>query len=89
LIGARLKAFAKELHGVDLSSAMLEICRRKALYDNLVHADIHDYLKRTNRFFELIVAADFFNYLGDLQAVLDLCRTRKVSGSAWFFVRFI
>ena len=66
LTGARLKSYATQLIGVDLSAAMLSIARSKKIYDSLHHSSFHDYLKNCNQFYDLIYAADSLIYTGDL-----------------------
>jgi len=64
----------QEVHGrfvgVDLSPAMLEKARARKCYDELIEADVIDYLRDTAAIsFDLAVAADVFIYLGDLAEV--------------------
>lgn len=60
-----LRPLARRLVGVDLSTKMLDKARERGLYDDLVCADIGDYLQGA-RGLDLIVAADVLVYLGDL-----------------------
>lgn len=69
LVAPPLAPLARALDGVDLSSAMLAKARALGLYRQLVHGDIVEHLRGTDRRYELVVAADVFVYLGALEAV--------------------
>lgn len=61
----------RHLAGVDLSPAMLEKARRKNLYDEVEEADLAAWLSgRPSGAADLILAADVFVYLGDLDPVV-------------------
>jgi predicted TPR repeat methyltransferase len=70
LVGAAFKPLARRLVGVDLSPAMIEQSRARAIYDELLLADVVAALRQMPAAFDLIVAADMFIYLGDLAPVL-------------------
>jgi predicted TPR repeat methyltransferase len=67
LVGAELRPLAQRLVGVDLSARMLEVARNRSIYDQLVQADITDYLQQHERSFDVLTAADVLTYLGDLE----------------------
>jgi predicted TPR repeat methyltransferase len=71
LCGPLLKPYVKRLIGVDLSSGMLNKARGRALYDDLVEADLVTYLNGCHACFDLIVSADTLVYFGDLQPFLQ------------------
>jgi predicted TPR repeat methyltransferase len=71
LVGAALKPRATSLTGVDLSAGMLAIARERGLYDELVEADIVDFLSGREREFDIIVAADVVTYIGDLSRLFS------------------
>jgi predicted TPR repeat methyltransferase len=70
LMGERLRPLADRLEGVDLSANMLIEARRKAIYDRLEKADLVTFLLGEPGTADLIVAADVFNYVGELQGAL-------------------
>lgn len=72
LCGEKLKEWAKELVGIDLSQQMLAAAFHKNIYDRLENKDIHEALL-TESPAHLIVAADVFTYLGDLSSILACC----------------
>lgn len=76
LVGARFTAHARTLVGVDLSGRMLERARERKIYAELVEADIGDYLRDGSERFDLVVAAEVFNYVGELGPVLAAVKPR-------------
>ncbi len=64
-----LQPWASELHGVDLSSGMLEQALARGGYTSLEKAELTEVLARHVDAYDVIVAADTFNYFGALQAV--------------------
>jgi len=69
LSGLALAPFAARLDGVDLSPRMVEAAAARGLYAALHEADLLDFLPANPGAFDLIVAADVLNYLGDLVPV--------------------
>lgn len=72
LLGPRLRARAKRLSGLDLSPGMLDKARKRGNYDVLVEGD----LERAQELLgegcaDVVVAADVFIYLGDLQPGIE------------------
>ena len=51
------------------SEGMLSHAREKHFYDELVRAELTEYLRANQNQFDLIVSADTLVYFGDLQAV--------------------
>lgn len=70
LMGERLHAKATECIGVDVSEKMLRLANKKAVYTDLVHLEVNEYLNTTSDI-SLIVAADVCNYFGSLQVLLE------------------
>lgn len=67
LIGETFRDNVKILHGVDLSGKMLALAGKKMAYDQLSQTSISQYLSYCEpETYELIAAADVFNYLGEL-----------------------
>jgi predicted TPR repeat methyltransferase len=74
LAGLEIRFIAERLSGVDISPKMIEEAQKKSVYDQLVIGDIVEFLKHTNEKYDLIVAADVFIYLGNLEPVFEaLC----------------
>jgi predicted TPR repeat methyltransferase len=72
LVGAALKPLARRLVGVDLSAGMLGLARERGVYDELVEADLIDYLGTTSNRFDVVTASDVLTYLGDLSGFFEL-----------------
>jgi predicted TPR repeat methyltransferase len=70
LSGVALKSFARELTGIDLSPEMLEIARKRDIYDHLEAAEITAWLDNTSKRFDIIAALDCLIYFGDLKPVV-------------------
>lgn len=66
LSGLALTRFARRMTGLDLSPRMLEVARGRGIYHRLEEADLLAWLPRQRPGFDLVVAADVLNYLGDL-----------------------
>jgi predicted TPR repeat methyltransferase len=72
LAGVALRPHVDWLAGVDLSSKMIEEARRKGVYDALMVGDIAQFLSQqhaANASADLVIAADVFAYIGDIDAV--------------------
>ena len=74
LCGPVLRSISRQLVGVDLSAEMVERARTLGVYDDLVVAELIGYLNRQRSRFDLIVAADTFNYFGALEELLAAAR---------------
>jgi predicted TPR repeat methyltransferase len=68
LVGWHLRSLAGTLTGVDLSSRMIEMARKREVYDQLVCGELIEFLRTQSENFDLAVAADVFIYIGDLSA---------------------
>ena len=66
-----LRPYARLLAGVDLSGGMLAKAAARGLYDHLAAADLLTVLAEVEGGWDLLVAADTFPYLGDLEAVFE------------------
>ncbi len=70
LCGEYFKDFAVEMIGVDASAAMLEIATQKGIYNELHHSMIQPYLSVCKQF-DLMIAADVFTYIGELDSIFQ------------------
>jgi predicted TPR repeat methyltransferase len=71
LVGAAIRAHVEHLAGCDLSPAMIEQARAKAIYDRLAVAGIAAFLDgEAAGAADLVLAADVLVYVGELAAVL-------------------
>ncbi len=85
LCGEWLKPYARRLTGVDLSGAMLAKAKRRELYDELVQAELTEFLLRHPASYDLIASADTLVYFGDLRPVLGAAGTALRSGGLLVF----
>lgn len=69
LCATYLRPNASKLTGIDLSEKMLGQARKTGLYDELHCAEICDWLQLQDQDFDLIIAADVFVYIGQLDTV--------------------
>ena len=67
--GPSARPYARRLTGVDLSPAMVDRARSRQIYDDLIVAELTEYLRNCHDSFDLIVSADTLVYFGDLQEV--------------------
>jgi len=85
LCGPRLKDLARTLTGVDLSPKMIDKARARGVYDRLVVGDIVEELAAPGVSCDLVIAADVFVYLGDLQPVFEACKLALKPGGLFAF----
>ena len=85
LCGPLIRPLAERLDGIDLSSNMLEQARALATYDALIESDIAEYLRATDQRYDLVVAADVFIYVGDLEPVFAGVRRVMEPGGVFCF----
>ncbi len=80
LCAPMLRPISLHLTGVDIAPAMIEKSRQTALYDDLAANDVHEYLSSTTKQFDLVVAADVFIYVGELEKLFSLLSQRIAKG---------
>jgi predicted TPR repeat methyltransferase len=87
LCGPLLRWRAASLAGVDLSPAMIELARRRSVYDELVVEELTSFLRRRAGGFDLIVSADTLVYFGALDEVAAAAaRALRLGGALVFTV---
>ena len=86
LCGPLVRPVVARLTGVDLSSRMLDKARELAVYDRLAHADIVEFLAGSEERFDLVLAADVFIYVGDLEPVFARLERAMAEGVFCFSV---
>lgn len=70
LCGPFLKPFASRLDGVDLSGEMLKKAEERALYDDLYEDELGRFMRKSDRTYDIVLAADTVCYFGALGALL-------------------
>jgi len=74
LCGPLVKPYARSLVGVDLSTGMLTRAQHKQVYDQLVKAELTQFLMARHEEFDLILSADTLVYFGPLAEVSAAAR---------------
>lgn len=74
LCGFLISPLADSIVGVDVSNAMLAQARQLSVYDDLIHADLAQFLSERDYKADLILAADVFIYVGELLSVFQSVR---------------
>ena len=85
LCGKLLQGKADAVDGLDVSGAMLEQARRTGAYRELIHDELESFLAGAARQDDLVVAADVFGYLGDLEGVFRSIRRILLPGGILAF----
>jgi predicted TPR repeat methyltransferase len=85
LCGALVKPYARQLVGVDLSTAMMGKAQQKMVYDQLVKDELTHYLELRNEVFDLIVSADTLCYFGSLESIAPAAYAALRSGGQFVF----
>ncbi|MFQ5672420.1 MAG: tetratricopeptide repeat protein [Nitrospinales bacterium] len=83
LSGVEFRPIADRLCGIDISPKMAAKAREKNVYDDLRVGDMVEILNTTDETYDLILAADVFGYVGNLEPVFHAIETRA-SGGAYF-----
>ena len=74
LCGPLFRPIALSLVGVDLSASMLDKAAERAVYDQLIKAELVSFLSERPKSLDLIIAADVFIYVGELDASFAAAR---------------
>ncbi|MEQ9814776.1 MAG: methyltransferase domain-containing protein [Azospirillaceae bacterium] len=85
LAGVALGRRAARIDGIDLSRGMLRQAEATGLYTQLVRGDLADDAAIPAGPYDLVLAADSLNYLGDLAALFAAVRRRLAPGGLFVF----
>ena len=85
LSGEVFRDYVDFFTGVDLSNNMLDIAKKKKIYDELLTGDICNILKKSTKKYNLFIIADVFVYIGELQDVFSQIKNRSEEGAAIIF----
>ncbi len=87
LCGAQFRPVADKLVGVDLSPAMLAKAEARKVYDRLITGEITEVMREFENAFDVLLAADVFVYIGDLDSTFAAAaRTLRAGGLFAFSV---
>ena len=70
LLARYLRPHARRLIGVDLSRKMIAQAAKRAMYDDIVEAELTGYLRGSPAAFDVVASSDTLVYFGDLREVL-------------------
>jgi predicted TPR repeat methyltransferase len=87
LVGNSFQDLAKggRLVGIDLAPRMIEVARKRGVYDELILGDLEKVLAEPGPSYDLIVSADTMPYLGDLGPTFGGVGNRLVSSGYFLF----
>ena len=85
LFGAEIRSFCRTLEGVDISKQMLQVAKHKNIYDKLTHKNIRDFLSEAELNYDYFVAADVFEYVGDLSEIFNLIGSKTQKRVTFIF----
>jgi predicted TPR repeat methyltransferase len=87
LVGNAFKDIAAggRLDGIDLAPRMIEVARKRGIYDDLLLGDLETVLAAPGPSYDLIVSADTMVYLGDLAPTFRGVLNRLVAGGYYLF----
>lgn len=85
LCGAGLRPMVGRLVGVDLAGKMLAMAQRREVYDELVLADVVEYLQEHGQAYDLAVATDVLIYIGDLEPIFGAAASALRPGGLFGF----
>ncbi len=87
LMGSKIKPYAHYLLGIDVAISMLKKAEEKQIYDQLTCTDIKTFIEQCDTMFDLIIAADVFGYIGNLDRLFHrLAQLLKPSGMIAFSI---
>jgi predicted TPR repeat methyltransferase len=85
LLAQHVRPYARRLVGVDLSPRMLEKAAKRALYDELVAAELASFLRSSPGAFDVVASSDTLVYFGELRDVLAAaCAALRPGGRLLF-----
>lgn len=85
LCGEEFRGKVGYLAGVDLSPGMIEKARERKIYDELLVEDIITMMDQSERRFDLIMAGDVLEYLGELSGVYQAAHRILKPGGIFSF----
>jgi len=85
LCGPLFRQQAKKLVGVDLAPRMLEQAAELGVYDQLITGDISSVLRKSKSAYDVVLAADVFIYVGELEQVFEAVERALKPGGLFAF----
>lgn len=85
LMGVQIRPLVRTLVGVDISSEMVGLARRKNIYDQLKVEDLVTYITGNTTDYDLFCCSDALIHLGDLESLLDAVSGHSSPGALFLF----
>ena len=85
LVGKAFSAIAERMTGIDLSSQMIEKAGEIGLYDQLLVGSIDEEFEKLQTSYDLIICADVFPYIGNLNRIFLIASRHCVSEGYFAF----
>ena len=87
LVGNAFKDLAAggRLDGIDLAPRMIDVARKRGIYDDLILGDLETVLAAAGPSYDLIVSADTMVYLGDLAPTFRAWSTGSIPAAIYLF----
>jgi len=85
MCGQIFRPIARTLVGVDVAANMIQMATARGVYDRLVRGDLNDFLGAHIGSFDLVIAADVFIYVGDIDAAFAATRAALRPGGQFAF----
>ena len=85
LSGEAFRPICRLLVGIDLSPNMLDIAKKKEVYDVIENIDINKYLNNDLEKYDLFIATDVLIYIGDLSQLFSNISGASKSGAVFLF----
>lgn len=85
LFAPYLKPYARHLKGVDLSEGMVRIAKTRKVYDDVVIAELTDFLKSSTEAYDIVASSDTLCYFGPLEPVFEAAAKALRSGGVLAF----
>ena len=83
--GVLFRDLAAHLSGIDLAPKMIETCKQKDVYDTLHLGDLTEILRKASDKYDIIIAADVFIYVGELNELFSEVSRVCSKGSLFAF----
>lgn len=85
LSGEAFRDICKTLTGIDLSSRMLGLARKKGVYDSLILGDFTETISEAGRSVDLFICADALIYIGKLEKLFGTLSEHCHAGTLFAF----
>lgn len=85
LCGPYLEPYAEHLTGIDLSTGMMTQAKQKGSYDELIKAELTDFMRTHPDRYDVIVSADTLCYFGVIDAAVAAAAAALRQGGIFIF----